>query len=412
MSFTQVLQEVLTTTGFIEFARTGTSFANSGLANLLMIVVGLILVGLAITRQMEPLLLLPIGIGAIFANIPGADPMMGQLSQSLVGADGIVHTVYGGFMGQFYEFGLKSSLFPLLVFFGVGAMIDFAPLIADPKMLLLGAVAQIGIFGAFILALMLSNILPFINFSLAEAASIAIIGSSDGPTTIYTTTKLAPDLLGAVAIAAYSYMALLPIIQPPIMRLLTTKEQRKIKMKQLRNVTTAEKILFPIIVIFLTALFFPTATPLVGALMFGNLCAMSNVVKRLTDTMTGPLINIVTIFLGLAVGSRMQAGIFLTANTLGIIALGLFSFMLGTAAGVLGAQLMRVCSKTPINPLIGSAAVSAMPMAARVSQKIASDEDPNTFILMHAMAPNVASTLASAAVAGVFISLIPKLAGG
>ncbi|MCL2520473.1 MAG: sodium ion-translocating decarboxylase subunit beta, partial [Spirochaetaceae bacterium] len=324
MTFIEVVQEVLATTGFAQFTRWGGNFAESGPAHLLMIAVGLGLVYLAIKKQYEPLLLLPIGIGAIFANILGVEPLMGAVSHSFVDSEGVIQTVYGGFIGQFYQLGLEAGLFPLLIFFGVGAMIDFGPLIANPKMLLLGAAAQIGIFGAMILALVLSATLPFINFSLGDAASIAIIGSSDGPTTIFTTTRLAPELLGAVAIAAYSYMGLLPIIQPPIMRALTTKAQRRIKMAQLREVSQLEKILFPIIVIILTALFFPAAAPLIGALMFGNLCAMSGVVKRLTDTMAGPLINMITIFIGLAVGSRMQASMFLTINTLGIIALGLF----------------------------------------------------------------------------------------
>lgn len=363
-----------------------------------MIIVGLILLYLAIAKGFEPLLLVPIGFGCILSNIPIA-------YISSVDPTGAV-----GFIKILYDSGVATGLFPLLIFMGVGALTDFGPLIANPKTLLLGAAAQFGIFVALIGALLLSYI-PGISFNLAAAASIGIIGGADGPTAIYVTSKLAPDLLGSIAVAAYSYMALVPIIQPPIMRLLTTKAEREIKMQQLRPVGKVEKLIFPISVLGLCILLLPSATPLIGALMFGNLAKECAVVTRLSDTMSNALMNIVTIFLGLSVGSKMEATRFLNLNTLGILLLGLIAFAIGTASGILLAKLMNKLSKTPINPLIGSAGVSAVPMAARVSNKVGQEANPHNFLLMHAMGPNVAGVIGSAVAAGVLISIVPKMLG-
>lgn len=363
-----------------------------------MIIVGLILLYLAIAKGFEPLLLVPIGFGCILSNIPIA-------YISSVDPTGAV-----GFIKILYDSGVATGLFPLLIFMGVGALTDFGPLIANPKTLLLGAAAQFGIFVALIGALLLSYI-PGISFNLAAAASIGIIGGADGPTAIYVTSKLAPDLLGSIAVAAYSYMALVPIIQPPIMRLLTTKAEREIKMQQLRPVSKVEKLIFPISVLGLCILLLPSATPLIGALMFGNLAKECAVVTRLSDTMSNALMNIVTIFLGLSVGSKMEATRFLNLNTLGILLLGLIAFAIGTASGILLAKLMNKLSKTPINPLIGSAGVSAVPMAARVSNKVGQEANPHNFLLMHAMGPNVAGVIGSAVAAGVLISIVPKMLG-
>jgi oxaloacetate decarboxylase beta subunit len=303
--------------------------------------------------------------------------------------------------------GIETGLFPILIFMGVGAMTDFGPLIANPKTLLLGASAQIGIFVALIGALLLSFI-PGISFDLHAAASIGIIGGADGPTAIYVTSRLAPDLLGSIAVAAYSYMALVPIIQPPIMKLLTTKEERLIRMQQLRPVSKTEKILFPISVLAICAFLLPSATPLIGALMFGNLAKECGVVNRLSDTMQNALMNIVTIFLGLSVGSKMEAGAFLNLNTLGILLLGMVAFSLGTGGGVLIAKLMnKIDRKNPVNPLIGSAGVSAVPMAARVSSKVGQEYNPQNFLLMHAMGPNVAGVIGSAVAAGILLAVVP-----
>jgi oxaloacetate decarboxylase beta subunit len=307
-----------------------------------------------------------------------------------------------------YQFGIETpSLFPLLIFMGVGAMTDFGPLIADPKTALLGAAAQFGIFFALIGALLL----PGVGFSVSDAAAIGIIGGADGPTAIFLAGRLAPDLLGSIAVAAYSYMALVPIIQPPIMKLLTTKKERQIKMKQLRHVSGTEKIIFCFIVMGLCILLLPSATPLIGMLMFGNLIKESGVVERLSKTASNELINIVTILLGLAVGSKLAAEQFLSVKTLGILALGLIAFAIGTAAGVLLARLMNRFTKDPINPLIGAAGVSAVPMAARVVNKVALEEDPHNFLLMHAMGPNVAGVIGSAVAAGVLLKLCEMFAG-
>jgi carboxybiotin decarboxylase len=356
--------------------------------NLLMLAVGLLLLYLAIYKDFEPLLLLPIGFGCILSNIPGA---------------GIADP--DGFLGIIYAFGIKSGLFPLIIFMGIGAMTDFGPLIANPKTALLGGAAQFGIFATLMGALLISKYIPGINFDLRDAASIGIIGGADGPTAIYVTTRLSPDLLGAIAVAAYSYMALVPLIQPPIMRALTTKEERLIEMKQLRPVSKFEKIVFPLIVLGLCIIFLPSACPLIGAMMFGNLARESGVVNRLSDTMQNSLINIVTIFLGLAVGSKLAADKFLKAETLGILVLGVIAFGLGTAGGVILAKLLNMVSKDKINPLIGSAGVSAVPMAARVSNKLGLEENPHNFLLMHAMGPNVAGVIGSAVAAGVLLAL-------
>lgn len=366
-----------------------------GAGQFVMILVGLLLIFLAIKKGFEPLLLLPIGFGAILTNIPVAGI-----------ADGPIPGQPGGFLYYFYTVGVQSGVFPLLIFMGVGAMTDFGPLLANPKTALLGAAAQFGIFIALLGALALTHWTGgVINFDLRDAASIGIIGGADGPTSIFLTSRLSPNLLGAVAVAAYSYMALVPIIQPPIMRLCTTKAERAIVMNQLRHVSKAEKIIFPLTVLLVCILLLPTATPLIGMLMLGNLMKESAVVDRLSDTAQNALINIVTIMLGTAVGSKLAADKFLNANTLGILALGLLAFCIGTATGVLLAKLMNKLSKEQINPLIGSAGVSAVPMAARVSNKVGLESNPHNFLLMHAMGPNVAGVIGSAVAAGVLLAL-------
>ena len=353
-----------------------------------MIIVGGILLYLAIAKKFEPLLLLPIGFGAILANIP-----LGGFNEP------------GGVLYYVYNVGIDTGMFPLLIFMGVGALTDFGPLLANPKMMLLGGAAQFGIFATLFGAIGL-NVIPGIEFTLADAAAISIIGGADGPTAIFLASRLAPDLLGAIAVAAYSYMALVPIIQPPIMRLLTNKEERQIKMEQLRPVGRREKLFFPLAVILLTLLFLPSATPLVGMFCLGNLMRESGVVERLTKTTQNELINIVTIFLGLAVGSKLQAEQFLSFTTLGILVLGAVAFAIGTASGILMAKLMGKFSKSPINPLIGAAGVSAVPMAARVVKKVGLDANQSNFLLMHAMGPNVAGVLGSAVAAGVLLALV------
>jgi oxaloacetate decarboxylase beta subunit len=361
-----------------------------GVGQILMLVVSLLLIYLAIARGFEPLLLLPIGFGGILANIPVAN---------IAGPE--------GFLGITYAMGISNGLFPLLIFMGVGAMTDFGPLIANPKTALLGAAAQFGIFATLLGALWLTQITGgAVDFDLRDAASIGIIGGADGPTAIFLASRLSPDLLGAIAVAAYSYMALVPIIQPPIMKLLTTKKERRIKMEQLRPVGRLERIFFPLIVLFLCILLLPDATPLIGCLMFGNLVRESGVVERLNKTLQNELINIVTILLGLSVGSKLMAEKFLSAETLGILVLGALAFSLGTAAGVLLAKLMNLVSKKPINPLIGAAGVSAVPMAARVVNKVGLEANPQNFLLMHAMGPNVSGVIGSAVAAGVLLALV------
>ena len=388
-----------------------TLWATTGLVNftwgqVVMIAVCLVILWLGIVKQFEPLLLIPIGFGGLLSNIPVAG--IAALSVSTIDPTGTVHTTFGGFLGQVYGFGIESGLFPLLIFMGVGAMTDFGPLIANPRTLLLGAAAQFGIFFTIFGALMLGNISPDLSFSMKEAASIGIIGGADGPTAIFLTSKLAPNLLGAIAVAAYSYMALVPIIQPPIMKFLTTPEERKIRMEQLRPVSKREKIIFPIMVLLLCALFIPDATPLIGCLMFGNLVKECGVANRLAKTMQNELINLVTILLGLAVGSKLSADKFLQFKTVAIVILGLCAFCVGTASGVLIAKFMNLFTKNKINPLIGSAGVSAVPMAARVSNKVGQEFDKQNYLLMHAMGPNVAGVIGSAIAAGILLAMLGR----
>jgi oxaloacetate decarboxylase beta subunit len=369
-----------------------------GAGQFVMILVGLLLIWLAIAKGFEPLLLIPIGFGAILTNIPIAGI-----------ADAGIPGQPAGILYYFYTVGVQSGVFPLLIFMGVGAMTDFGPLIANPKTALLGGAAQFGIFIALMGALALTKWTGgLVDFDLADAASIGIIGGADGPTAIFLTSRLSPNLLGAIAVAAYSYMALVPIIQPPIMRLLTTKEERAIEMKQLRHVGKTEKIVFPLVVLLLCILLLPSACPLIGMLMLGNLMKESGVVDRLSDTAQNALINIVTIMLGLSVGSKLAAEKFLNAETLGILTLGLIAFCIGTASGVGLAKLMNVFCKDKVNPLIGSAGVSAVPMAARVSNKVGQETNPYNFLLMHAMGPNVAGVIGSAVAAGILLALVGK----
>lgn len=357
------------------------------LGQCLMIGVGLLLLYLAITRRFEPLLLVPIGFGGILANIPGVEIATG---------DGILHLIY--------LVGVDTAVFPLLVFMGIGALTDFGPLLANPRTLILGAAAQFGIFGTLLGAVGLTQ-LGVMDFSLREAAAISIIGGADGPTAIYVAEQLAPHLMGAIAVAAYSYMALVPLIQPPIMRLLTTAQERRIEMTQLREVSRRERILFPLVLLIVVALVLPTAAPLLGMFCFGNLMRECGVVDRLTDTARNALINTVTIFLGLAIGSKLGADEFLSAATLGVLLLGVAAFAIGTASGVLMAKGMNLVFKRPINPLIGAAGVSAVPMAARVVSRVGQEANPGNLLLMHAMGPNVAGVIGSTVAAGVLILL-------
>ncbi len=355
-------------------------FVNGQWKNLIMIAIGCLLVYLAVKKQYEPLLLLPIAFGVILANIPGAGLMED-----------------GGLLFYLYK-GVKLGIYPPLIFLGVGAMTDFGPLLANPKSFILGAAAQIGIFITFIGAMLL-------GFPEEVAASIGIIGGADGPTAIFVTSKLAPEYLGPIAVAAYLYMALVPIIQPPIMKLLTTKKERSVVMKQLREVSKTEKIIFPIVVTIVVSLLLPSATPLIGMLMLGNLFRESGVVQRLSNTAQNELMNIVVIFLGLTVGATANGEIFLSKETLLIIGLGVFAFAMGTASGVLFGKVLYVLTGGKVNPLIGAAGVSAVPMAARVAQKVGQKENPSNFLLMHAMGPNVAGVIGSAVAAGVLISI-------
>ena len=365
-------------------------WAGSGLAQMtpgqgLMIVIGLLLLYLAIVRKFEPLLLVTIGFGGILSNIPGVEIATG---------DGLLHMVY--------VVGIETGAFPLIIFMGVGAMTDFGPLLANPRTLFLGAAAQFGIFATLLGAVALSAT-GVLEFDLKQAAAIGIIGGADGPTAIFVAGKLAPELLAAIAIAAYSYMALVPIIQPPIMRALTTQAEREITMVQLREVSKAEKVVFPLLLLLLIALLLPSAAPLLGMFCFGNLMRECGVVDRLTDTTQNALINIVTIFLGLGVGSKLSAEAFLNTQTLGILMLGMVAFAIGTASGVLMAKGMNLLSKTPINPIIGAAGVSAVPMAARVANKVGLEANSSNYLLMHAMGPNVAGVIGSAVAAGILI---------
>ena len=376
---------------------TGFAIIGENPLNLVMIVVACALLYLAIVKKFEPLLLLPIAFGMLLTNLPGAGMYHAEYF-----ADGVINwaelgTGHGGLIDYLY-LGVKLGIYPCLIFVGVGAMTDFGPLIANPKSLLLGAAAKLGIFITYIGA-------HLMGFTGPESASIGIIGGADGPTAIYTTATLAPHLLGPIAVAAYSYMALVPVIQPPIMKALTSKEERRIKMSQLRPVSKTEKILFPIIVTIFVSFMLPSAAPLVGCLMLGNLMRESGVVDRLSKTVQNELMNIVTIFLGISVGATATAANFLNLKTLGILLMGVVAFGMGTAGGVLLAKLMNVFAKEKVNPLIGSAGVSAVPMAARVSQVVGQKEDPSNFLLMHAMGPNVSGVIGSAVAAGVLLAL-------
>ncbi len=353
----------------------------------IMILITFLLFYLAIKKGFEPLLLLPIAFGGLLANIPIAN---------MAGAD--------GFLGIIYHMGLSNQLFPILIFMGVGAMTDFGPLLSNPKTALLGGAAQFGIFGTLVGAVALSQYTTIFDFTLQQSSAISIIGGADGPTSIFIATKLAPELLGAIAVASYSYMAMVPIIQPPIMKALTTDAERRIRMTTLRHVSRLEKLIFPIMVLVLAIFVLPESTPLIGAFMFGNFLKESGVVNRLSDTMQNALINTITIFLGLAVGSKLSADQFLVPETLAILALGIVAFSVGTAAGVIMAKIMNLFPGHKINPLIGSAGVSAVPMAARVSNKVGMEYDRTNMLLMHAMGPNVAGVIGSAVAAGMLIS--------
>ena len=430
----------------------GSGLYNLELGQATMILVGLLLLYLAIYKKFEPLLLVPIGFGGILANIPEAGLAISALDQAIevakpavlqqmaaalgatldplanaetwreslhaIAHDGAapdqvraardiaVGVGYSdGMLYNFYKVAIGSGIAPLIIFMGVGAMTDFGPLLANPRTLFLGAAAQFGIFATLFGAVVLTS-MGIMDFSLNQAAAIGIIGGADGPTSIYVSSVLAPELLGAIAVAAYAYMALVPLIQPPIMRLLTTDKERQIKMTQLRPVSKLEKVVFPLMLLILVALFLPDAAPLLGMFCFGNLMRECGVVERLSDTAQNSLINIVTIILGLSVGSKLMADSFLTFETLGILGLGIVAFGIGTAAGVLMAKLMNLVSKMPINPLIGAAGVSAVPMAARVANKVGLETNPHNFLLMHAMGPNVAGVIGSAVAAGVMIKYL------
>ncbi|MGW8192948.1 MAG: sodium ion-translocating decarboxylase subunit beta [Desulforhopalus sp.] len=360
-----------------------------GIGRVLMIIVGLVLLYLGIFRKFEPLLLVPIGYGAILSNIPLA---------------GIADP--GGILYYIYEVGITTGVFPLIIFMGVGALTDFGPMIANPRTILLGGAAQFGIFTTLLGALFLTDFIPGINFSLPDAAAIGIIGGADGPTAIFLASQLSPRLLGSIAIAAYSYMALVPLIQPPIMKWLTTEEERKIRMVQLRHVSKLEKIILPILVLGICATLLPSAAPLIGMFMLGNLAKECGVVDRLSDTIKNSLMYTVIVFLGLGVGSKLSADKFLNLETLGILALGIVAFGIGTASGLLIAKLMNKVGSKPINPLIGAAGVSAVPMAARVVNKVGLEANPQNHLIMHAMGANVSGVIGSAVAAGVLLALL------
>ena len=381
--------------------------SDNGWQYLVMLVIGCVLLYLAIVKQFEPLLLVGIAFGCILTNLPNAGLYHQGLWDAFMDPSSPMYHSYGEIMREgglldIFYIGVKTSLYPCLIFMGVGAMTDFGPLLSNPKSLLLGAAAQLGVFVAFIGAVAL-------GFTGREAASIGIIGGADGPTAIFLTTRLAPHLLGAIAVAAYSYMALIPLIQPPIMKLLTTPEQRKIKMVQARNVTKTEKIIFPILVTIFVALLLPDTAPLIGCLMLGNLFKETGVTERLSDTVQNALMNIVTILLSTAVGATMVGSTFLTGQTLKIVLLGVVAFGISTAGGLLGGDVMCALTKGKVNPLIGSAGVSAVPMAARVSNKEGQKANPANFLLMHAMGPNVAGVIGSAIAAGFLLSVFSKM---
>ena len=400
-NFGEALENFYSEMGFTSF------FVGTGWKNLVMLGVGCMLLYLAIKKEYEPLLLLPIAFGMILTNLPGAGLFHTEMwNEEFLNPDSPYYHSYrhvlaeGGLLDILY-IGVKAGIYPCLIFLGVGAMTDFGPLIANPKSLLLGAAAQLGIFATFIVTQM-----DVFGFTPNEAASIGIIGGADGPTAIFLTTKLAPHLLGPIAVAAYSYMALVPVIQPPIMRLLTTKKERMIRMKQLRTVSKKEKIIFPIVVAILVSLILPSAATLIGCLMLGNLMKESGVVDRLSKAAQNELNNIVVIFLGTTVGATATAEAFLNWQTLSILCVGIVAFGVGSAGGVLLAKLMNLFLKEKINPLIGSAGVSAVPMAARVSQTVGQKADPHNFLLMHAMGPNVAGVIGSAVAAGILLSFL------
>ena len=387
----------------LEFIQT-MGFMNMSWQQGVMLCVSFFLLYLAIKKQYEPLLLLPIAFGMLLTNLPNAGMYHSELWTNFLDATHPDYHSYGAIMrdGGLLDvlyIGVKAGVYPCLIFIGVGAMTDFGPLIANPKSLLLGAAAQLGIFLTFLAA-------NAMGFNEAEAGSIGIIGGADGPTSIFLTSKLAPHLLGPIAIAAYSYMALVPVIQPPIMRALTTKQERAIKMRQLRAVSKTEKIVFPIVITAVVSLILPDAAPLIGCLMLGNLMKECGVVDRLSKTAQNELMNIVVIFLGLSVGATATAASFLNIRTLMILAMGIIAFSCGTAGGILLAKLMNVFSKEKINPLLGSAGVSAVPMAARVSQTVGQEENPSNFLLMHAMGPNVAGVIGSAVAAGILLTML------
>jgi sodium ion-translocating decarboxylase beta subunit len=383
ISFTNGLISIAKKTGFYAFM-TGT-----GWKSLIMIIIGGILIYLGVFKDFEPLLLLPIAFGTIFVNVTGAG--MGE------GPHGLLYLIF--------KYGLENEVLPLLVFIGIGALADFGPMLANPRVAILGAAAQFGVFGT-LLGVMVLNLVPGFDYSIKEACAIAIIGGADGPTSIYVSSLFAPHLMGAIAVAAYSYMAMVPIIQPPIMRLLTTKEERLIRMRQTREVHKLEKLFFPIVVLALCVFILPSALPLMGCFAFGNFAKESGVIDRLSKTMGNELMNLATIFLGLGVGMQMLADQFLNIQTLGILLLGLLAFSFGTAGGVVFAKIMNKLSpKNPINPLIGSAGVSAFPMAARVSNRLGLQYDPHNFLLSHAMGANVAGQIGSVVAAGVILAI-------
>ena len=385
------------------FSALADQFLDGGWQNLVMILIGCGLLYLAIVKKFEPLLLCGIAFGCILTNLPGAGLYNQELWTNFMDASHPDYHSYGAVLANgglldFFYIGVKTSIYPCLIFLGVGAMTDFGPLLSNPKSLLLGAAAQMGVFAAFFGAI-------FLGFSGNEAAAIGIIGGADGPTAIYLTTQLAPHLLGAIAVAAYSYMALIPLIQPPFMKLLTTPEMRKVKMEQTRTVSKAEKIVFPIAVTIFVALLLPTTAPLIGCLMLGNLLKETGVTDRLSDTAQNALMNIVTILLSTSVGATMVGSNFLTLQTGGIILLGVAAFVLSTCGGLLGGVIMYKLTKGKVNPLIGSAGVSAVPMAARVANKEGQKANPSNFLLMHAMGPNVAGVIGSAIAAGFLLSV-------
>ena len=385
------------------FAYLSTGFMDGGWQNLVMIAIACVLLYLGIVKQFEPLLMVGIAFGCLLSNLPMGGLYHEELWTAFMDPSNAAYHSYGAILREgglldFFYIGVKTSIYPCLIFMGVGAMTDFGPLLSNPKSLLLGAAAQLGVFVAFFGAVAL-------GFSGPEAASIGIIGGADGPTAIFLTTKLAPHLLGAIAVAAYSYMALIPMIQPPIMNLLSTPEQRKIKMVQTRTVSKSEKIIFPIVVTIFVALLMPDTAPLIGCLMLGNLAKETGVTDRLSDTMQNALMNIVTILLSTSVGATMVGSSFLTGQTLKIVVLGVVAFGLSTAGGMLGGQVMCKLTKGKVNPLIGSAGVSAVPMAARVSNKVGQQNNPSNFLLMHAMGPNVAGVIGSAIAAGFLLSV-------